>query len=123
MKRNHLIIGLNAVTRAEPFYGLIDRLCITYYVKNDSEILFEASVLCRYKFNTDDINAGSGPSSIRARSQHVYRSLSNNESNILFNSTDSYFQSSGFTLLGSNNYEFSLSFWLRLIIPEATTNK
>ena len=113
-------IGLNAVTGLEPFYGLIDRLSITYFVKNVSDILYEATTLCYYTFNTDDIDVGTGPNSIRARSQHVYRFIAMNRSSILFNTTDSYFQTSGFTLLDSNDYNYSFAFWLRLIIPNST---
>ncbi|CAF4171155.1 unnamed protein product [Rotaria sp. Silwood2] len=107
-------IGLNAVTKTRPFYGLIDSLCILYAVKNASVIRYEATILCQYRFNSDDINAGWGPNNIRARSQHVYRSLWYNQSSLLFNDSDSYFQSSGFTLLHSNAYEYSVAFWLRL---------
>ncbi len=100
----------------DPFDGLIDQLSISYYVKNDSEILDEATLLCQYNFETDDINADSGPNNIQAYSENVYRSLSNNRNNLLFNSTDSYFQSSGFTLLMSKYYAFSIAFWVRPLI-------
>jgi hypothetical protein len=113
-------IGLNAVTRLEPFYGLIDRLSITYYVKNSSEILYEATSLFDFTFNTDDVNADNGPIRIPARSQHAYRSISRNQSTLLLNSTDSYFQTAGFTLLDSNDYSYSLVFWLRLTRSNST---
>ncbi|CAF4704208.1 unnamed protein product [Rotaria sp. Silwood2] len=112
-------IGLNAVTKAQPFYGLIDSLCLLYAVKNASVIRYEATILCQYRFNSDDINAGWGPNNIRARSQHVYRSWWNNQSSLLFNDSDSYFQSSGFTLLHSNAYEYSIAFGLRLKIQKS----
>ncbi len=101
---------------SDPFDGLIDQLSISYYVKNDSEILNEATLLCQYNFETDNINADSGSNNIEANSENVYQSLSNN---LLFNSTDSYFQSSGFTLLMSKFYEFSIAFWLRPIILQS----
>ncbi|CAF3517011.1 unnamed protein product, partial [Rotaria sp. Silwood2] len=75
-------------------------------------------VLCQYRFNGDDLNAGWGPNNIRGRSQHVYRSWWNNQSVLLFNDSDSYFQSSGFTLMHSNAYEYSIAFWLRLKIQK-----
>ncbi len=110
-------IGLSSVsTNPSPFDGLIDQLSISYYVKNDSEILDQATLLCQYNFETDDINADSGPNDIPAYSENVYGSLSNNQNNLLFNSTDSYFQSSGFTLLMSKYYAFSIAFWVRPII-------
>ena len=113
-------IGLNAVTGLQPFYGLIDRLSVTYYVKNGSEILDEATTLCYYTFNTANITADSGPNSIIGHAQNVYRLLARNRSSLLFNATDSYFQSTGFTLLQSNEYNYSFAFWLRLIIPNST---
>ncbi|CAF3919940.1 unnamed protein product [Rotaria sp. Silwood2] len=87
-------------------------------MKNASVIRFEATVLCQYRFNSDDLNAGWGPNNIRGRSQHVYRSWWNNQSVLLFNDSDSYFQSSGFTLMHSNAYEYSIAFWLRLKIQK-----
>ncbi|CAF4322534.1 unnamed protein product, partial [Rotaria sp. Silwood2] len=87
-------------------------------MKNASVIRFEATVLCQYRFNSDDLNVGWGPNNIRARSQHVYRSWSNNQSVLLFNDSDSYFQSTGFTLMYSNTYEYSIAFWLRLKIQK-----
>ncbi|CAF1184939.1 unnamed protein product [Rotaria sordida] len=111
-------IGLDAVTNALPFYGLIDQLSVLYAVKNVSVILYEATVVCRYRFDNDDINVGWGPNNIRARSQHVYRLYSNNKSTLLFNDSDSYFQSTGFTLMNSNDYAYSLTFWLRLMYGE-----
>ncbi|CAF3133802.1 unnamed protein product [Rotaria sp. Silwood2] len=111
-------IGLNAVTNAQPFYGLIDQLSVLYAVKNASVILYEATTVCHYTFDSEDINDGWGPNNIRARSQHVYRLWSNNKSSLLFNDSDSYFQSSGFTLMDSSDYEYSISFWLRLVIQK-----
>jgi hypothetical protein len=99
----------------DTFDGLIDQLSISYYAKNDSEILIEATLLCQYNFDSD-VNMDSGPNFIPAYSQNVSRSISNNQSNLLFNSTDSYFQSSGFTFLMSNYYAFSIAFWLRPIM-------
>jgi len=112
--------GLAPMNR-NAFDGLIDQLSISYYVKNDSEILEEATLLCQYNFESDDVNMDSGPNYIQAYSQNVYRSLSNNQSNLLFNSTDSFFQSSGFTFLMSNYYAFTIAFWFRPIILK--TNK
>ena len=65
MKARHTYIGVGSVpTLSSPFDGLIDQLSISYYVKNDSEILDEATLLCYYNFETDDINADSGPNNI-----------------------------------------------------------
>jgi hypothetical protein len=110
-------IGYGSVpTDRDPFDGLIDQLSISYYVKNDSEILDEATLLCHYNFETDDINIDSGPNDITAYSENVNPSLTNNQSSLAFNSNDSYFQSSGFTLLMSKFYEFSIAFWVRPVI-------
>jgi hypothetical protein len=100
----------------DPFDGLIDQLSISYFIKTDSEILDEATLLCHYNFETDDINIDSGPNDITAYSENVNRSLTNNQSSLAFNSNDSYFQSSGFTLLMSKFYEFSIAFWVRPVI-------
>jgi hypothetical protein len=113
-------IGSSSVpSNRNTFDGLIDQLSISYYVKNDSEILDEATLLCQYNFETDDINADSGPNHIQAYSENVYRSLSNNQNNLFFNSSDSYFQSSGFTLLMSKFYAFTIAFWIRPIIMKS----
>ena len=112
-------IGLNVVTQSDSFYGLMDQLSVSYFIKSISEIEFEATTMTYYKFDTDNFTRGNGPNSIPARSQHVYRSVSNNESTLLFNTTDSYFQASGFTLLQSRGYQFSITLWLRLSLAQA----
>ncbi|CAF3037401.1 unnamed protein product [Rotaria sp. Silwood2] len=109
-------IGLNAITHDRPFDGLIDRISITFFVKNSSEILDEATLLTNYKFDVGNLNVDSGPITIEAMSHNVYKSLSDNRSCALFNSSDSYFQTTGFTLLNSHQYELSITFWLRLNI-------
>jgi hypothetical protein len=115
-------IGSMTMNR-DTFDGLIDQLSISYYAKNDSEILIEATLLCQYNFDSDDVNMDSGPNFIPAYSQNVSRSISNNQSNLLFNSTDSYLQSSGFTFLMSNYYAFSIAFWLRPILLQTNQSK
>jgi hypothetical protein len=117
-KRSYM--GGNALTNTESFYGVMDQLSVTYYVKNQTEILYEATTLCLYTFETNDMSAGTGPNSIRARTQHVYRSFSNNKSVLLLNTTDSYFQSTGFTLLDSNSKTHTIAFWLRLKLTNSS---
>ncbi|CAF3749196.1 unnamed protein product [Rotaria sp. Silwood1] len=116
-------IGLNSVTRADYFYGLIDQLNVIYFVKSHTEIQYEATILFFYNFNSDKIHYDSGPNNIPGLSQDVYRLVSDNDSTLLLNTSESFFQSLGFTLLASNEYEFSIAFWLRLIItPSNKTN-
>jgi hypothetical protein len=97
----------------EPFGGLIDQVSISYYIKNASLLLDEATLLCQYNFDTDDIDADSGPNNIEAYNQNVSRSVQKNQSYLLFDLNDSYFQVSNFTLLMSNYYAFSFALWLR----------
>jgi hypothetical protein len=113
-------IGSSAMSiNRYPFDGLIDQLSISYHVKNSSEILDEATLVCYYNFETDDINVDSGPNNIPANSGNVYRSSSNGQNDLLFNSSDSYCQSSGFTLLMSKSYAFTIALWLRPIIMKS----
>jgi Concanavalin A-like lectin/glucanases superfamily len=110
-------IGLNAMNHAEWFYGLLDRLTISYYVKSNSEIAFESTTVFNYTFQTDNINWDSGPIHVYTRSQNAYQEKFYNRTTLLLNASDSYFQSSRFTLLSYNDYAFSLAFWIRLIMP------
>ena len=118
-KTQESFIGLNSVTRADYFYGLIDQLNVLYDVKTADEIQYEATEIFFYNFNTDDIAADKGPNNIPGNINNVYRLVSNNQSTLLLNTSDSYFLSVGFTLLASNDYEYSIGFWLRLIITPA----
>ena len=103
-----------------PFDGLIDQLTVSYYRKNDSEIRREATLLCSYDFESDDINHDNGPNNIQAYSEHVYYSQ---EQTLRFNSSDSYFQTSGFTLMMSNSYAFTIAFWIRpILLPSDKEN-
>ncbi|CAF4215220.1 unnamed protein product [Rotaria sp. Silwood2] len=113
---NPSFIGLNAVTHDSPFHGLIDRLFITFFVKSADEIRKEATLLYDYEFDGEDPNYDSGPIGIKTNSQNVYISRSNNRSSALFNASNSYFQTAGFTFSHAHYYEFSITFWLRLNI-------
>ena len=113
-------IGVGSVPAlSSPFTGLIDQLSISYYVRNSSDILEEASLLCYYNFETDNINFNLSPNNILTYSENVNRSSTNNQNNLLFNSNDSYFQASGFTLLMSKTYAFTIAFWIRPIIMKS----
>ena len=107
-------IGLDSTPMPHSFNGLIDQLALAYYTKNDSEILDEATLLCSYTFEHENVSIDSGPLNIPANSNSVYRRSSNNRSSLLINSTTSYFQFAGMTVLRSNRYEYSISFWLRV---------
>ncbi|CAF4060020.1 unnamed protein product [Adineta steineri] len=109
-------LGVNGISMTNYFYGLVDQLNILYSVKNDSEIQYEATTIFHYNFNNDNINADIGPNNIHGLSHNVYRLVSSNTSTLLFNLTDSYFQSIGFTLFDSNDFEYSIAFWLRIIL-------
>lgn len=110
-------IGCNSLVFGQPFHGLIDQLSIWHYKKTSNQILREATTLAHYKFNTDDIDLDSGPNSIRATSLNVFRLIKNNQSTLLFNTSISFFQVKDFTLLDSNNMEFTISFWIRPRFP------
>lgn len=113
-RREKAYIGFDVTQNPRTFNGMIDQLSIAYYIKNASEILDEATFLCSYTFEDENVTRDSGPQNIPAKSENVHRLLSNNQTSLLINSTTSYFQFSGMTILKSNGFEYSIAFWLRL---------
>lgn len=112
--------GSNSTSKdATPFDGLIDQFTVSYYQRNSSAIQDEATLLCSYNFDRENVNNDSGPNNIQAYSEKVYGLTSgslNEQHTLLFNSSDSYFQTSDFTLLMSNLYSFTFAFWLRPVL-------
>lgn len=99
-----------------PFSGPIVQLSITYNATNRGSIHDEATLLSSYKFDLHDTRADAGPNNILAVSQNVYQWSSNKRTDLLLKSTDSFFQSSDFTLHKANAHKYSSTFWVRLPI-------
>ena len=114
---NNACIGCNSLATDATFDGLMDQLLIAQFIKSDAEILHEATTLANYTFDNENVNLDFGPNYIQAKSQYVYRSIKNGHISLVLNTTDSFFQSLGFTTLDSNNYDYTISFWIRLILP------
>ncbi|CAF3844288.1 unnamed protein product [Rotaria sordida] len=90
---------------------MLDQISISYDLKNASELLREASLLFHYQFkNSSNINDDSGPNAIQAYSQNVYYS----KDGLYFNTTNSFFKTSEFTIIQLNDYTYSIAFWIQI---------
>lgn len=85
----------------------MDQLSVVKVAKNSSEILDDATLTSWYGFDQNSFT-DSGPNEILGMGDEI---VFENEA-LLFNKTNSYFQASGFVLLGINNRSYSFSIWI-----------
>jgi hypothetical protein len=111
-----ITIGYTAPLAPYYFDGLIDQLSLVGWVKNASEILDDATLVAWYSFDNNSPN-DSGPNGINGTCNGTI--FDNNT--ILFNKTKSFFQSTGFVLLGINNHSYSFSIWINPFQTNQTT--
>ena len=111
-----LTIGYTSPYAPYYFDGLIDQLSIINLAKNSTEILNDATLVVWYSFDNNS-SKDLGPNGINGTS--INTTFDNNS--ILFNNTKSYFQSSGFVLLGFDNRTYSFSIWINPIQTNAST--
>lgn len=104
----------------ESYYtGYIDQLSFSFRAKSMSELLNEATLIFAYQFiNQDEIFNDTGPNAILGSGQNV---SSNGSNDLIFNTSTSYFQSSDFTLLYSQNYSYSIAFWIKPFVNYTNT--
>ncbi len=114
----YIPITVGYTTPLAPYYfdGLIDQLSLVGWVKNTSEILDDATLVAWYSFDNNSSN-DSGPNGINGTCNGTI--FDNNT--ILFNKTESVFQSTGFVLLGINNHSYSFSIWINPFQTNQTT--
>ncbi|CAF3664447.1 unnamed protein product, partial [Adineta steineri] len=101
-----------------PFYfdGIIDQLTLVGWVKNASDILNDATLVAWYSFYNNSYN-DYGPNGINGSGMNT----TFNNNTLLFNGTQSYFQSTGFVLLGIDNSSYSFSLWINPSQANAST--
>ncbi|CAF1077148.1 unnamed protein product [Rotaria sordida] len=115
----YIPITIGYTSPLSPYYfdGLIDQLSLVEWVKNSSEILNDATLVSWYCFDNNNSTNDSGPNEINGISINTI--FENNT--LLLNQTKSYFQSSGFVLLGMDNHSYSFSIWINPIQTHNTT--
>lgn len=98
------------------FTGYIDQMLYNSRVKNASEILDDATLVSYYRFLSGSILIDSGPNGINGTIGGGTQSMANGILNqaIQFPSNGSFFQITGLVLLGTTNWPFSLSIWIRV---------
>jgi hypothetical protein len=102
-----LTIGYTPPYNGFFFDGLIDQVSLVGWAKNSSDIVNDATLVASYSF-ADISFKDSGPNGINGTGVNI--TVQNNS--ILLNETISYFQASGFVLLGTDNRSYSFSLWI-----------
>ncbi|CAF1166680.1 unnamed protein product [Didymodactylos carnosus] len=96
---------------ANPFNGYMDQVLFTPRAKNATEILNDATLTAYYSFDSGSyLDSGSlwingTGTSVTSTTGRVNQALS-------FATSLSYFQATGFTLLGTVNQSFSVALWV-----------
>lgn len=102
-----------------PFNGYIDQVSLVTRAKSASEVLFDATVVCYYSFDSSSLY-DSGPLVLNASATNVsFVSTGRVNDAISFTSNNSYFFSGGMTLLGTTSGSYSFSAWIK---PTSVTN-
>jgi hypothetical protein len=100
------IAGVSVFNRY--FFGYIDHVSVTYRAETAKEILDDASLVVYYLFDYGS-TLDSGPNLLHGfpTGQTTVSGRVNNA--LEFDSSNGYFQASGFTGLGISNHSFSIS--------------
>ncbi|CAF1367541.1 unnamed protein product [Didymodactylos carnosus] len=94
-----------------PFNGYIDQVVFTPRAKNATEILNDATLVVWYTFDNGSY-LDSGPLWINGTGVSVTSVTGCVNQALSFTSSLSYFQGSGFTLLGTVNQSYSIALWV-----------
>ncbi|CAF2150011.1 unnamed protein product [Rotaria magnacalcarata] len=93
--------------------GLIDQVSYVSRAKNSTEVLRDATLVAYYSFDTGLTCIDSGPNGINGVVGGTVSSINGRVNQALqFNAAGSYFQASGFTLIGQSYRSYSLAFWI-----------
>ena len=105
------------------YSGSMDHLAIAFVLKNNIDILDEATLVAHYDFEGDDkkhdfLFNDISANSIQAQGSNVSYLTGNRypgrNTLLLYNPNLSYFQSGGFPLLSTRNYSYSYALWLNV---------
>jgi hypothetical protein len=94
------------------YQGCIDQLAISLTAKSQPVILWDATTVAYYRLDVLYLQ-DSGPNGINATAANVIPIYGWKYNALNFNNSNSYFQASGFTALGTPNHAFSLNLWVR----------
>ena len=111
-----MTIGYTSPLAPYYFDGLIDQLSVVEWAKSTSEILNDATLVARYSFENYSYD-DTGPNGMNG----FGRNITFGSNGILFNENNSYFQSTGFVLLGISNRSYSFSIWIYPFLTNQTT--
>ncbi|CAF0893767.1 unnamed protein product [Didymodactylos carnosus] len=100
-----------------PFNGYIDQVAFVPRAKNATEVLDDATLVAYYSFDNGSY-LDFGPLWINGTGVGVSPVVGRISQALSFATTHSYFQATGFTLLGTVNQSYSISLWLK---PQAVS--
>ena len=96
------------------FNGYLDQVSLVSRAKTASEVLFDATVVCYYPFDSNSSD-DSGPLGLNGSTIGLSFApgMGRVQDGILFTTIGSYFLSGGMTLLGTTNELYSLAVWIK----------
>ncbi|CAF3954376.1 unnamed protein product [Adineta steineri] len=116
-----LVPNLEGVPGDDYFQGYIDTLKISNRVKSACEILEDATLACRFPFDSTNTLVDFGPNSVSANAySYSVLPVGHTLQAIRFNGSNSYFQASGFTQFSINDQSFSISLWIQPVSRSGT---
>ncbi|CAF1572593.1 unnamed protein product, partial [Didymodactylos carnosus] len=106
------IATVNYNVANNPFNGYMDQVLFTPRAKNATEILNDATLSAYYSFD-GSLYLDSGPLWINGTGVSVTSTTGRVNQALSFATSNSYFQATGFTLLGTVNQSFSIALWVK----------
>ena len=96
------------------FNGYVDQVSLVTRAKTASEVLFDATVVCYYPFDSNS-SYDSGPLGLNGSviGLSFASGMGRVKDALLFTTVNSYFLSGGMTLLGTTNASYSLAVWIK----------
>ena len=108
-----ITIGLIKNSGDYPFNGYIDQVSLVTRAKSANEVLFDATVVCYYSFDSSSLY-DYGPLGLNGSVTSVsFVSMGRVNDAISFTSNNSYFLSGGMTLLGTTSGSYSFAAWIK----------
>ena len=96
-----------------PFNGYVDQVSLVTRAKTASEILFDATVVCYYSFDSGSVYDSGSLSLNGSIAGASFTNQGRVNDALLFTSTNSYLMSGGMTMLGTTNRAYSFAVWIK----------
>jgi hypothetical protein len=110
---NSMVIGIRPfVGGTSPIDNYIDQMILVPRVKNESELLDDATLVAYYSFDNVLLDSSANQMNKISETNLMFDIDGRVNQALLINQFSAYFQTEGFYFLGQSNYSYSFSLWI-----------